>query len=152
MRLPVSTTLALAIVIFARPGDASVRFVGAAECGSCHAAEFDEWRRSPHAVALSRLSKAESADARCRGCHTMAPAERDVALEGVQCEACHGAGRHYAPAHVMKDPMLRDLLGLEKIDAKTCANCHRSDTPGIAPFDFAAKVGLVSHGSASSTR
>src|SRR5437016_2864463 len=37
-------------------------FVGAAQCGKCHAAQFDSQRRSHHAAALSPILKSPLAD------------------------------------------------------------------------------------------
>ena len=121
-------------------------FVGAETCAACHEAEYRQWRGSPHARALTRLSKTQQRDRICRSCHTTDPGSDDPKLAGVQCESCHGAGSLYAPKHVMKDPELAKLFGLEKVTEKTCVACHKSDGAAVTPFDFATKLELVKHG------
>lgn len=120
-------------------------YVGAAACGVCHEAQYKQWRSSGHAVALARLSKVQQRDAGCRSCHTMDPRDPDPELTGVQCESCHGAGRFYAPRHVMKDAELAQLLGLEAVSDRTCEACHTADGPGVRPFDYAEKLALIAH-------
>jgi hypothetical protein len=121
-------------------------YVGAERCKSCHAAEFAAWEASPHARALQSLSTAERSDPRCLACHTMVPEDTQVALAGVQCESCHGAGRHYSQPWVMRDAELRKQLNLVvKVDAAACARCHTDATPSLVPFDFSAKRELIKH-------
>ena len=121
-------------------------YVGAESCGSCHEAQYRQWLSSGHALALARLSKTQRRDRGCRSCHTMDPMSDDPGLAGVQCESCHGSGRFYAPRYVMKDEILAELLGLQKVEASTCARCHKADGPGVVPFDYHQKVELVRHG------
>lgn len=126
-------------------------YVGAERCGTCHQAEYKQWKRSGHATALARLSRVQREDATCRTCHTMAPASDDPNLAGVQCESCHGAGRYYESSYVMRDKVLAELNGLEKIDATTCSACHTADEPSVAPFEFEKKIDLVRHVKAEET-
>lgn len=119
--------------------------IGAERCGACHEKELADWKKSPHARALARLSKVKQADPVCRSCHTTAPTKTDPALSGVQCESCHGAGSLYAPKYVMKDGELRELLGLQKVTEATCRACHDGDTPSTRPFDYATWIKLVDH-------
>lgn len=120
--------------------------IGAKRCGACHEREYADWKASPHAQALARLSTPKQRDPVCRSCHTTAPTSADPDLAGVQCESCHGLGSLYAPEYVMKDEKLRKLLGLEKVTAATCQGCHDGDTPSTRKFDFEAWVKLVNHG------
>jgi nitrate/TMAO reductase-like tetraheme cytochrome c subunit len=121
-------------------------YVGAERCKSCHAAEFAAWEASPHARAWQSLSTSERADPRCQSCHTMVPGDPAVELQGVQCESCHGAGRHYSPDWVMRDAELARQLNLvARVDATTCARCHTEGSPAVGPFDFAAKRELIRH-------
>jgi hypothetical protein len=120
-------------------------YVGADRCGTCHEAEYKQWKRSGHATALARLSRVQQEDATCRTCHTMVPASDDPELAGVQCESCHGAGRFYEPSYVMRDKVLAELNGLQKIESSVCTPCHTKDAPTVEPFEFAAKVELVRH-------
>jgi nitrate/TMAO reductase-like tetraheme cytochrome c subunit len=124
---------------------AAPEMIGADRCGTCHEAEYQDWRRSGHALAFARLSKVQQRDATCRSCHTMVPASDEPLYAGVQCESCHGAGRMYSPRHVMKDKELSKLLGLAAVTEETCAPCHSKDTPSVREWSFAEKVELVKH-------
>jgi hypothetical protein len=157
-------------------GDAE--FVGSAKCKKCHLAEHKGWEKTPHATALEALkpgnaaetktkfkldpAKDYSKDAACIVCHTVGfgkpggyqvPADEEAAkkvkaLEGVGCEACHGAGGKYMDLHeeIMKskrkykeDEML--AAGVIKPDATVCTGCHNEKGPTHDPavkFDFAA--------------
>jgi len=98
-------------------------WIGSELCGTCHPAELAGWQRTAHARAAEVLGARPRA--RCLACHGTgdAPAGRAAALE-VGCEACHGAGAHYAEDDIMRDPLLARALGLR--DAATaCAGCHR---------------------------
>ncbi len=120
-------------------------FVGADRCGSCHEVEYKQWKRSGHASALARLTRVQADDATCRTCHTMVPASQDAAFSGVQCESCHGAGRFYEPSYVMRDKVLAELNGLQKVEASVCSPCHTNDAPSVSPFKFEEKLELVRH-------
>lgn len=117
--------------------------LGADGCRTCHPVAYEAWSAGPHARALSSLSTTQASDPACRACHTLAPDREDPTLAGVQCEACHGAGRKYAPDHVMRDPVLARLLGLEDVREATCLVCHRPDTPSATPFRFVDAVQRV---------
>lgn len=118
-------------------------YVGARRCKSCHPAEYAQWKTTPHARAVERLSAAERRDPRCAGCHSTSAAD---GLEGVQCESCHGAGKYYWPAHVMVDHALAKAVGLLPGNQKsTCVSCHTADTASVTPFDFAKAIELVRH-------
>lgn len=130
----------LGAMMFAAPPS---EHVGAEVCGACHPAAYEAWSAGPHARALSSLTSVQASDPACRSCHTLAPRRDASELAGVQCESCHGAGRKYAPEHVMRDPVLARLMGLEPIDASTCAGCHRPDTPSARPFSFVEAVQRV---------
>ncbi len=119
--------------------------VGAERCGSCHQAEYAQWKTTAHAQALSRLTASQQQDAACRSCHTTAPRSKDARFSGVQCESCHGEGNYYAPSHIMKDKKLAAILGLEKVTEKTCQSCHSGDTPGLQPFNYQKMLQKVLH-------
>ncbi len=121
-------------------------YVGAERCKSCHEAAYTAWSNSPHARAYEVLSATERKDPRCLSCHTAVPGDVQQALAGVQCESCHGAGRHYTPEHVMRDADLAALLGLvAKVEAPACMRCHTDNAPSLSPFDFAGKRQLIKH-------
>lgn len=120
-------------------------YVGADRCRACHAEEFAAWQRSPHARAFEALSARDRADPRCLACHTTVPDDVSTGLVGVQCESCHGPGRHYAVDHVMRDRELRAALQLATVDAQTCARCHTDSTPALTTFVYEQKLPLIKH-------
>jgi Cytochrome c7 and related cytochrome c len=103
------------------------------------------WERSPHARAYDVLSPAERKDPRCLACHSMVPTDVRVELLGIQCESCHGAGRHYSAEYVMRDDDLRARLGFERGDARTCARCHTDSSPSLIPFQYDEKLNAIRH-------
>jgi hypothetical protein len=136
-------------VVALRPavGQATGRseYIGAQRCKTCHAEAYAQWRETPHARAHEVLSPSERRDPRCAGCHSTSVAD---GLEGVQCESCHGPGRHYWPDFIMRDVELARAIGLQGGgEPATCAACHTADTPSVEPFDHAAALPAVRHGS-----
>ncbi len=125
-------------------------FVGAESCKACHPEAYDAWRASKHARALESLSPQAQKDARCVTCHAPDLREREVAA--VTCETCHGAGQHYSPEYVMKDPELSRLVGLQDPSERMCRACHDASSPSLQPFDFAEKLRLIDHWSAERAR
>lgn len=122
--------------------DAS-ELVGALRCRTCHAEAYEQWRQTPHARAFDRLGPEQRRDPRCTACHATAA---DEGLTGVQCESCHGPGRHYAVDAVMRDPALARAVGLDRGDsAGVCTRCHTADGPRLVPFDPDAAMPLVRH-------
>jgi hypothetical protein len=145
---------AVGIVVFAmavpRSSDAAGvvphEYVGAQRCKSCHAAEFAAWEKSPHARAYDVLDDAAKKSVRCLSCHTLVSEDTQLGMTGVQCESCHGPGRHYTAAWVMQDKELGKLLNLvAKPDAGACQRCHTDAAPTVAPFDFNARRELIKH-------
>lgn len=104
-------------------------YVGAARCRLCHRDVYQSWKRTAHARATASIPEGQD---RCLACH--ATSGRD--LEGVQCEACHGAGSDYWPGEVMMDPEKAVMAGLRKPGEAVCRRCHASAEPGHRP-DFA---------------
>ena len=129
----------------ARVARAEPNFLGVARCGACHEKEYADWQASGHARALARLSSVQQRNPVCRSCHTMVPTSDAAELSGVQCESCHGPGRRYAPAYVMRDAVLARMLGLTEITQSVCASCHSGETPSVKPFDFADLLPRVRH-------
>jgi hypothetical protein len=117
--------------------------LGAETCKTCHPLAYEAWRYGPHARGLGSLPEARRKDARCTACH--AP-DADKGLTGVSCETCHGAGRVYAPAYVMRDPELARAVGLLDPGEKACASCHTESTPSLGRFEYAKKLPLIEHG------
>jgi hypothetical protein len=75
----------------------------------------------------------------------MVPVDPDPALAGVQCEACHGAGRYYAKDNVMRDVELRSKLLFEVPDEKTCLRCHTDNASSLRPFSYAEALEKIRH-------
>ena len=101
--------------------------------------------RGPHARAFDVLGTKDRADPRCLACHTLVPDDLSANLLGVQCESCHGPGRHYSIDYVMRDAELAKLLSLAKVDDKTCLRCHTESSPSLNPFVVAEKMALIKH-------
>jgi hypothetical protein len=121
------------------------RYVGAEYCRRCHEVAYQRWRSTAHARALDALQGRERSDPKCLHCHATDPRSEDPALAGVQCEACHGGGKHYSPSYVMRDQELRELLGFRSPDADSCKRCHTETTPSMLPFRFEEKFELIRH-------
>ncbi len=131
---PACAALAIAVAVGVGAGEPSSTaarrdWVGSDACGSCHPAQLAAWRATPHARAADRLGATPRG--RCLACHGTgdAPAGKAYFLE-VGCEACHGAGGHYAEEDVMRDPALAAALGLRELSTEAaqqaaCAGCHR---------------------------
>jgi hypothetical protein len=124
----------------AAPGD----YLGADACASrCHPGVLESWRKTGHAAATSALG-ARARDSACLSCHATGDgAATRSRLAGVQCEACHGGGAHYAPEDIMRDLPLARKLGLR--DATTsCTRCHRGATTAD-PFDYTSAWKRIAH-------
>ena len=104
---------------------------------------YEAWREGPHARALESLSPAQRKDPRCTSCH--AP-DIDKGAAGVTCEGCHGGGRIYAQAYVMRDRELSRAVGLIDPGEKSCAACHTDAAPCLSKFSYATKMPLIQHG------
>ena len=144
-------------------------FIGVRACGACHQGpesghQFSKWRLSAHAKAYASLALPESREivrlsgitkepqkARmCLGCHAVAgdaedweKAEGFHIEDGLQCEACHGAGSEYAPEDIMRDREKAMMHGLKMPQKDDCMICHRAKGSHDAvltkkPFDLDA--------------
>lgn len=120
-------------------------YIGAERCRACHAAEYAAMAKDPHAGAFEALGTKDRSDPRCLACHTLVPDDLSAGLLGVQCESCHGPGRHYSIDYVMRDAELAKLLSLAKVDEKTCLRCHTESSPSLSPFVVAEKMALIKH-------
>ena len=65
--------------------------------------------------------------------------------DGVQCEACHGAGSDYAKMHIMKDLEKAKAAGLIIPDEKTCLTCHNNEGPNFESFDYELFFEMIAH-------
>jgi hypothetical protein len=122
-------------------------FVGADACKECHADHYQVWSDTKHAKSLNRLSQADRESGQCIRCHVTGTPEMIAAegskpsLPGVQCEACHGAGRPHLEA--TKAGVVKKGLIARKPDEKNCTQCHNPASPHYRPFYYAAMTGLV---------
>jgi len=115
--------------LFAGDPSRTGRWAGAAACRNCHAAEYVQWKETPHASAYKTLLDVHRHyQPRCIVCHvvgygtpggfTMGSA--DTRLASVQCELCHGAGA----AHVATPR--RDNIA-RAVPERVCLECHTPD-------------------------
>jgi Cytochrome c554 and c-prime len=138
------------------------KYVGAEACSRCHkkdkeGRQFEIWQGTKHAKAFETLGTAEAKSAAasvgvsgepqkseaCLVCHTTgfgqpeSAFERKFAVEdGVQCEACHGAGSEYKSRKTMKEireetgPDMKkksptaEKTGMVIPNESTCKRCH----------------------------
>lgn len=115
-------------------------YIGAQKCRPCHLIEYKSWEKTPHARALDSLKPEEQAKAECVSCHVTGGRKE---LAGVQCEACHGPGKDYAPKEIMKKAAKSKAAGLLVPDEKSCRGCHNEKSPQFKGFDFPAMVKKV---------
>lgn len=179
MRHFLSLLVLVACVVFLTTGSSADekavnKYVGVKMCAPCHKAEktgnqFGIWQKSKHAEAYKTLltdtanaiAKAKglknpaAASPECLGCHTIVADAKLLdksfdAKEGVQCEACHGAGSAYRTISVMKDKAKAIDAGLMayKDDAaieKHCRTCHNEKSPTMKEFKFKEMWGKIKH-------
>lgn len=111
-------------------------FVGAKKCKICHKDEYTSWMVTAHARTFERLGTEDQVNDKCLPCHTTGTTINNVLLEGVQCEACHGAGNDYRKTKIMKDKDAAKEAGLIDPDKEVCERCHNEDSPTFKGFDF----------------
>lgn len=177
---------ALLVLAFLMPKSAAANgeheFVGFMKCKTCHKQEeignqFGIWRDSKHAKAFGTLAtdKAKKwaaeagvddpqTDDRCVKCHSTAHGVSDQMVSknfdrkaGVQCEACHGAGKDYRRKKVMVDRDKAIAQGLIPQTAAVCTTCHNDESPAWDPqrytladgsklgFDYDQAVKTIAH-------
>lgn len=178
MKHAVSLLLLVACTVFLTSAvrseeKAAAKYVGVKTCAPCHKTEksgkqFDIWQASKHSKAFTTLTEAKAAEIaktkgltkpasespECLGCHTIADA-KDVdknfdAKDGVQCEACHGAGSGYKTMAIMKDKAKAIAAGMAdyKDDAaieKKCRTCHNEKSPTFKGFNFKEMWAKIKH-------
>ena len=93
-----------------RPGRAPT------SCRACHAEAYRSGRRDPTpARGVVALTPEQQQKPLCLQCHSRDEQRAGQAVvEGVSCETCHGGGRYYQPAVVMRDKELSRLFGLAR--------------------------------------
>jgi len=143
MRLAFAATAA--VLALAGPAAAS-DLVGPESCRACHAEAYRIWSQGPHARAVASFTPDQRRSALCLSCHSRDEQRSNPAdpVAGVSCESCHGGGRYYQPAVVMRDRELAKLFGMQEA-AATCASCHGPGSPSAQPFDVKAALQRIDH-------
>jgi hypothetical protein len=150
-------------------------YIGATKCKMCHnsaakGAQFTRWTESKHSKAFAGLATEEAKkiakdkgiadpqkDEKCLKCHQTGFGKPAALFEatfkpedGVQCEACHGAGKDYMAMTAMKEIRAgkKDAasVGLvAKPNQETCVGCHNSESPTFKEFNFSADSTKIAH-------
>jgi hypothetical protein len=139
--------LAFAAAVLALAGPAAASdLVGPESCRACHAEAYRIWSQGPHAHAVDSLTADQRRSALCLSCHSRDEQRSNPAdpVAGVSCESCHGGGRYYQPAVVMRDRELAKLFGMQDA-AASCASCHGPGSPSAQPFDVKAALQRIDH-------
>lgn len=122
------------------PAKGEPRYVGVAECSTCHPGARAFWDKTPHAHAYATLSSQfKEFNLDCVGCHVTGyerPGGSTVThvegLTDVQCEVCHGPGELHAKSpDKVKIPIARPT-------SDACLSCHHP--PHVHTFDAMAKM------------
>ncbi len=113
---------------FLRIKSPDANYVGAQQCALCHVTTHAKWSETAHARAFDTLKQiGQHENSQCLPCHTVGYGQPngfnneadDSALEGVQCENCHGPGGNHAG-----NPFDPSTLPIVTIDAAVCGGCH----------------------------
>jgi hypothetical protein len=172
-----------ALMLTASPSRAQDhKYAGAKKCKTCHKKEpignqFGSWEKTKHAKAWSTLESEKAkewaaeagvadpqADEKCVKCHVTGHGVPDTLKrtsfkieDGVQCEACHGAGNDYRKKKVMIDRDQAIAKGLIAEPEKTCLDCHNDESPAWDPqrytlpdgskagFDYKQAMDAIAH-------
>jgi hypothetical protein len=111
----VGCLLSLFLVESAFADDSSEHIVGPKECGECHTAEVDIWRKTAHYRTFKELHRRKEAkkiskklgirrlksESLCLSCHYTAKKKTSSlsAVAGVSCESCHGPAKDWLESH-----------------------------------------------------
>jgi hypothetical protein len=179
-------------VLYAEANAAAPEFIGIKSCTKCHKKKKEGeqlaiWEKSKHSKAYETLGTPKAKDAAkkagvsgnpqksgaCLVCHTTGFGEPAARFDkkfkmeqGVQCEACHGAGDNFKKKKIMKqiakergpdkkgDSPTAKKMGLIFPDENTCKRCHAEQiehggkvfkNPNHKPFDFKASFDKIKH-------
>ena len=136
----------LVLVLLVAPAAIASDLVGPASCRTCHAEAYRIWAASPHARAAQALTPEQRRQALCLQCHSRDEQRAGQAdVQGVSCETCHGGGRFYQPAVVMRDKELSRLFGLVDPTPQSCMVCHGGQSPSLKPFDPKEAMQRIDH-------
>ena len=184
---PIAAFAAAALLLCSEPAAAGDEpkqhhYVGVKKCGTCHKKEAignqnAVWKESGHAKAFDSLATDQATEwatergigdpqleEDCVRCHSTAHGVPDERVsrkfnrqDGVQCEACHGAGKDYRKKKVMIDRDLSISRGLVPQSEEVCATCHNDESPAWKPdrytradgtkagFDYDAALKKIVH-------
>jgi Cytochrome c554 and c-prime len=119
---------------------------GPSSCRACHEEAYRIWSQSAHARAADSLPAEQRKMPLCLSCHSRDEQRSNRAdpVASVSCETCHGGGRFYQPAEVMRDRELAKLFGLQDAQA-SCLSCHGSGSASAQPFDLAGAMKRIDH-------
>jgi hypothetical protein len=120
--------------------------IGPVACRVCHAEAYRIWSGSAHARAAKTLGPENRTRQLCLQCHSRDEQRSGQAeVTGVSCETCHGGGRYYEPAVVMKDKELARLFGLVDPTLQSCMVCHGGESPSLKQFDAKEAMARIDH-------
>ena len=110
---------------------AGENYVGSDECMGCHPNKHDGWNSTHHPTAWDTLNNSSSKIEACEVCHVTGydltgqdgfdpVTDLPVAMQGIQCEACHGPGE----AHIVSGTSPMEV----SLSAFVCgAVCHQEE-------------------------
>lgn len=146
---------------------AGAQYVGSSKCKTCHMKEYNSWKTTPHAAALTRLASAPDSsiakmaaalkvelkgaaakEGTCITCHVTgyelpggyvaADTAKAAVLSGVTCESCHGpGGKHITAPLAQKKTMISGT-----VTAAMCTQCHTAETSPAFNFEEYKAKGL----------
>lgn len=154
-----------------RPRGTKRIYANASSCASCHLAEYQSWRSSRHAFALTSLvEKGSQFDSNCLKCHTLSFQKdngfwnyrQSLKMGEVQCENCHGPGRaHSDHQNLIRNgtvntfdrksrkefmKQVKATMPERKVAESLCIQCHTAEND--PNFDYKTKLKLVDHAGA----
>jgi len=146
------------LFIFSISYSTDFKYIGAKKCSVCHkgtkkGSVYKTWLSKGHATAFENVKKkGEEKNAECLKCHTTGFKKGGYKIddvkaskfEGVQCEACHGAGSVYKKISMMKNRELALKNGLTNITEKTCTECH-DGSEHAGKFNYKEALIKISH-------
>lgn len=155
-------TVILTISLISIAEDAKTyTFIGNAKCVMCHKGPakgniYEDWQKTKHATAFATLGTEESAaimkklgregsaqdDKECLSCHI---STEEFKAEGVNCEACHGAGSAYKAMSIMKDKKLSIENGMMADPKSHCVACHNEKSPTHKALDLEEAYKAIEH-------
>ena len=123
---------------FAGPSP-QAKYVGAKKCMMCHYKQYKTWQKTSMSKAYKLIAN-ESDKGKCYKCHTTGygqpggfkdPASTP-ALEGVQCESCHGPGSEHMAVDMTNKVKKRATIVVVPTDCSKCHNPHVRDKAAAA--------------------